>query len=59
VPIQTIAQVNDALHGHDSKALERAAHKLNGSASLFGVVSVTKAFSDLEQLAREHELDDA
>ena len=57
--IQTMAQVNDAWRGQDSKALERAAHKLKGSATLLGVVSMAKAFSDLEQLAREHELDDA
>jgi CheY-like chemotaxis protein/HPt (histidine-containing phosphotransfer) domain-containing protein len=48
-----LADVRDAVAGGDSEALERAAHKLRGSAGNFDAAAVGEAALRLETMARE------
>ena len=47
-----LSAIRTALADRDSKALERAAHKLKGSVGIFGAKQAYEASLDLETMAR-------
>jgi signal transduction histidine kinase/CheY-like chemotaxis protein/HPt (histidine-containing phosphotransfer) domain-containing protein len=51
-----VQQVSDAVTSQDPVALERAAHKLNGTVSIFGSRPVMQAALALETMGRDRDL---
>ncbi|MBE7444664.1 MAG: Hpt domain-containing protein [Planctomycetia bacterium] len=56
-PEQT-SKIKEAIHSHDSSALEKAAHKLKGAVANFGNNVVFTAALNLEMMGRENRWDD-
>jgi signal transduction histidine kinase/CheY-like chemotaxis protein len=54
-----LAQVMDAITRHDPAGLERAAHKLRGTVSIFCNGGALRAATDLETMGRDRELSHA
>jgi CheY-like chemotaxis protein/HPt (histidine-containing phosphotransfer) domain-containing protein len=51
-----LQRVSDAVTGRDAFALERAAHKLSGTVSIFGSCPATQAAMALETMGRDRNL---
>lgn len=56
---KVLAEIRVAITSRDSKTLERAAHTLKGSASIFGADAATAVAQELENLGRAGRVDDA
>ena len=54
---RVLDEIHQALSTGDAKALERSAHGLKGSVANFGARAAVGAAFQLEQLGREHKLD--
>lgn len=55
---EQISKIKEAINSHDSKALEKSAHKLKGAVANFGKNTVFKAALSLEMIGRENRWDD-
>jgi HPt (histidine-containing phosphotransfer) domain-containing protein len=53
-----LAQLREAIDDSDADGVERAAHKIKGSVSIFTVPQVTQAAFDLELRGRNRDLKD-
>lgn len=53
-----LAQLREAIDRDDPEGVERAAHKIKGSVSIFAVPPVTQTAADLETRARNRDLKD-
>ena len=51
-----LQEIREALSDGDAERLERGAHTLKGSASLFGAPAVVASAFELEQLGRDAEV---
>jgi len=54
-----LEKVRDAVDRHDAARLERAAHSLKGTVSIFGLQEATAAAEALESMGRARHLQDA
>ena len=55
----TMIQLDEMVRNNDCRAVERTAHKLKGSLSVFGAAAASTAAANLEQLGRSHSLENA
>lgn len=55
---EQISKIQEAIHSHDSNALEKSAHKLKGAVVNFGKNTMFKATLSLETMGRENRWDD-
>ncbi len=54
---KNVAQMNEALHGGDLKAISRHAHALKGSCSNFGANGAVRLCTDIEKKAAAEDWD--
>src|SRR5581483_5471954 len=57
--VTMLAQLREAVSRRDPEEIERAAHKIKGSVSIFAVSHVTQSAVDLEVLGRNRQLKNA
>lgn len=55
---EQISKIKEAINSHDSKALEKSAHKLKGAVANFGEKVAFKAALNLEMMGKENRLED-
>lgn len=55
---EQISNIKEAIHCHDSKALEKSAHKLKGALANFGEKAAWKTALRLEMMGRENRWND-